>query len=293
MSLTSFMIRFSCTRSDRKRDKGLKTPEDIKRFDDISYGANRYQVLDVYRPANATEVLPVIVSVHGGAWMYGSKEVYQWYCMNLAQRGFAVVNFTYRLAPEYKFPAGIEDTNKVFSWVMENAQMYGFDTENIFAVGDSAGAHMLAVYAAMLTNSEYAVQFDFPLTKVSLKAVALNCGKYEMRTLNNPENAQQKRMLKEILPQKGTDSELLWATPLAFITEQFPPAYIMTATDDFLKDQSPIMAEKLKECGVEHVYHMYGDEATSLGHVFHVDIKREEAKICNDDECAFFRSFIK
>lgn len=56
-------------------------------------------------------MIPVIVSVHGGGWGYGDKERYQYYCMSLAQQGFAVVNFSYRLASKYKFPAPLEDTN--------------------------------------------------------------------------------------------------------------------------------------------------------------------------------------
>lgn len=62
--------------------------------------------------------LPVIVSVHGGGWVFGSKEGYQFYCMSLAQLGFTIVNFSYRLAPEFPFPANIEDINSVMSWVM-------------------------------------------------------------------------------------------------------------------------------------------------------------------------------
>ena len=64
--------------------------------------------------------------------MYGDKERYQYYCMSLAQRGFAVVNFTYRLAPESKFPAQLEDVNLVCKWVMKRAGRFHFDTERIF-----------------------------------------------------------------------------------------------------------------------------------------------------------------
>ncbi|MFR5151238.1 MAG: carboxylesterase family protein [Ruminococcus sp.] len=68
----------------------------------------RCRELDVYRPKQAQgEDLPVIISVHGGAWMYGDKERYQYYCMSLAQRGFAVVNFTYRLAHESKISSTV------------------------------------------------------------------------------------------------------------------------------------------------------------------------------------------
>lgn len=294
MSLTSFMMRRGFGKSDKKRDAGLTTPADVKRFDDIAYGHNRFQVLDVYRPANVEGILPVIVSVHGGGWMYGSKEVYQFYCMSLAQRGFAVVNFTYRLAPEYKFPAGIEDTNMVFAWMKENAQMYGFDMNNLFAVGDSAGGHMLTVYASMLTNPEYEAQFDFPLTQgIKLNAVGLNCGKYDMREMldRNSETAKsQMRLMKEVLPKKGTDSEIRWVTPIDKVTSKFPPAFVMTATEDFLKEQAPLMVAQLEEQGVEYKYKIYGTPEKPLYHVFHCDMRLEEAKQCNDDECEFFKA---
>ena len=133
----SDIIRAEFAEGDNKRDAGLKTPENIVRYDDIIYGTeSKWQKLDVYRPKDATGKLPVIVSVHGGGWVYGDKERYQFYCMDLAERGFAVVNFSYRLAPEYKFPASLEDTNFVFTWVLENAETYRLDTEKLFAVGD-------------------------------------------------------------------------------------------------------------------------------------------------------------
>ena len=111
MSAIADLIRKQFKEGDDIRDAGLTTPAGIKRFDDIAYGPDiDWQVLDVYRPKDIEGPLPVIVSVHGGGWVYGDKERYQWYCMDLALRGFAVVNFTYRLAPEFKFPASMEDT---------------------------------------------------------------------------------------------------------------------------------------------------------------------------------------
>ena len=102
MSIVSNLVRSSFGRSDAARDAGLATPEDVIRYDDLRYGDDaQWQVLDVYRPRTAENTpLPVIVSVHGGGWVYGDKAVYQFYCMSLAQRGFAVVNFSYRLTPQ-------------------------------------------------------------------------------------------------------------------------------------------------------------------------------------------------
>ena len=103
MSAKSDAVRKSFKEFDDVRDAGLTTPEDIVRFDDICYGEDiNWQKLDVYRPKSAVgQVLPVSVSIHGGGWVYGDKERYQYYCMSLAQHGFAVVNYTYRLAPEF------------------------------------------------------------------------------------------------------------------------------------------------------------------------------------------------
>ena len=86
---------------DAKRDEGLTTPDCIERFDNIRYGEHERNILDVYRPKDQKGKLPLIVSIHGGGWVYGSKEINQFYCMSLAERGFAVVNFSYRLAPEF------------------------------------------------------------------------------------------------------------------------------------------------------------------------------------------------
>lgn len=116
MEKMSSIIRREFKKGDDIRDAGLTAPDDVIRYKDIAYGKDSaMQVLDVYRPKDTEGNLPVIVSVHGGGWVYGDKELYQYYCMSIAQRGFAVVNFTYRLAPEYQFPAPMEDTNSVFA----------------------------------------------------------------------------------------------------------------------------------------------------------------------------------
>ena len=121
----SSIIRREFKKGDDIRDAGLTAPDDVIRYKDIAYGKDSaMQVLDVYRPKDTEGSLPVIVSVHGGGWVYGDKELYQYYCMSLAQRGFAVVNFTYRLAPEYQFPAPVEDTNSVFAWILDNKDKF-------------------------------------------------------------------------------------------------------------------------------------------------------------------------
>lgn len=292
MSEISDYIRKSFAEGDSKRDFGLTVPNDIVQYNDILYGQDtKWQVLDVYRTdKNRGKILPVIVSVHGGGWVYGDKERYRYYCMSLAQRGFAVVNFTYRLAPENKFPCALEDVNSVFTWVQENAENYGMDRRNVFGVGDSAGAHLLALYSAVCTNQNYARKYEFKTPQGFVpKAVALNCGPYKIQ-MDNPQDLTQE-LLKEFLPGRGTQEEQELISVVNHVTEHFPPAFIMTAVDDFVKPQSAYLEEKLAAYGIPHTYHMYGNARNRLGHVFHCNIKTDSAAECNDDECRFLMKY--
>ena len=165
-------------------------------------------------------------------------------------RGFAVVNFTYRLAPAYKYPAQLEDTCKVFSWASENAEEYGFDIPS----------------------------------KLLPKAVALNCGMYDVTKKGLTGN-----LIRDLMPQKGTEEELQLITPVLHLNSSFPPSYIMTAEKDFLKDDAMKLHSILDDLGVRNEYHLYDNRDHSLGHVFHLNIRLEDAIKCNDEECDFFR----
>ena len=271
---------------DAKRDEGLTTPEGIKRFDNIRYGEHERNVLDVYRPKDSEGKLPVIVSVHGGGWVYGSKEIMQFYCMSLAERGFAVVNFSYRLAPEYKHPVPLADTNRVFYWLFENAEAYGFDTGNIFALGDSCGANMLGLYCCLCLDPSYAEELSIRPPKGFVpKAVALNSGLY--RLVRGEEDLLDS-LAESYFPGGGTDEEYDSIDLNKRVTPDFPPSFVMTALGDFLKCQAKPFYDRLRSLGVTAEYRCYGDSSNELRHVFHVDIKLPQARECNDDECSFF-----
>lgn len=282
--------------ADAKRDAGLVTPDCVSRKDDIRYGDDaKWQKLDIYRPKDAKGELPVIVNVHGGAWVYGDKELYQFYGMDLARRGFAVVNFTYRLCPEFKFPAPVEDTDLVFRFIASHAKEYGLDTSKLFAVGDSAGAHLLGLYLCAKANPEYAKAFPFEFeNKLEIKAAALNCGVYDTRSPDFPDK-DLPEILKEFLPQGGSKEELEMISVTPNVVPGLPPLYVMTSTDDFLKDQAPPLVQALCANNVPVTFRLYAaeDRKGKLFHTFHEDIRRQVAIECNDDECAFFKGLCR
>lgn len=288
MSVESFSFWFFASRSDAKRDRGLKTPEDIRRIDRIPYGPDaRWNTLDVYRPRGKAGKLPVIVNIHGGGYVYGSTKQYQFYCMGLAQRGFAVVSFNYHLAPKYKFPTPVRDTNLVMEWICRKAEIYGFDTDNVVIVGDSAGAQLASQYAVICTDPEYAKIMEITPPEFTLRAVGLNCGMYDLKKRAG-EIPGNKLMIDYFTKDPSVYGKKL--DVLSHVTEKFPPAYLLSAKGDFLVEQCRPMAELIRSKGVPCEYRIYGDEKT--GHVFHLDMRSDIARKANDEEIAFIREHL-
>lgn len=292
MSFDGFMFCLRAAKSDKIRDDAIPLPEGVTECRDISYGCHADQnMLDVYYPEGTTERLPTIVSIHGGGYVYGSKEIYRRYGMDMARRGFAFVNFNYRLAPKWKFPTPLHDTNAVMEWICKNAARYHLDPSRIILVGDSAGAQLSAQYAAIVTNPAYAALFQMRIPPITIRALGLNCGMYDMK---KRASAPRKGVLLDYLGKfKDLPPEDPRFAVLENITSSYPPAYIATACHDFLRSEAEPMYDFLRDKGIDCAWKCYGtEEQTHVAHVFHVNIILPEAIACNDDTAAFFRKYV-
>jgi acetyl esterase/lipase len=284
-------------KNDAKRDAGLTEPDDIKKIRDVSYGPyGSANLLDLYIPENGENAgngngFPVIVDIHGGGYFYGDKELYRFYTMHLAQFGFAVINFNYRLAPENIFPAPLEDTYAVFLWISEHAKEYGLDPSNVFLTGDSAGAQLASQFACICSNSGYADLFGFKMPEnVKLKGVSLACGMYDVR--ERVKTARDKGIALDyfkdlkLITDPRTDV-------FAHVTADYPPAFVFTAVNDFNVDTCEPFAEFLKSRGVYAKSRIYGSkEEKEIGHVFHCNLRLPEGERANRDQTDFLKSLI-
>lgn len=113
---------------------------DFKIIKDVPYATDSpSQVLDIYIPNNSgIGNIPVVIFIHGGAFMAGDKNR-PVVAPKLLENGYAVVSVNYRLSGEAEFPAAIQDIKSAVRWVKANSQRYNLDSENIGAIGDSAG----------------------------------------------------------------------------------------------------------------------------------------------------------
>jgi acetyl esterase/lipase/predicted acetyltransferase len=286
-------MRKAWAASDAKRDAGLKEPESVVKFRNISYGPyDQWNLLDVYRPVFRDEKkLPVIVNIHGGGYFYGDKELYRFYCMHLAEFGFNVVNLNYRLAPENKFPAPLEDILAVFKWISQNAVEYGMDKSRVFMVGDSAGAQLVSQFACIYSNKEYAKCFGFEVPEdVILKGVSLACGMYKIRT--RFEDGNNEMMMDYFGSADLVDDPR--TEILDNITADYPPAFVFSAANDFLVTECEPMAAYLRGKGIKAEYKIYGTkEDAEAGHVFHCNLRYPVGEEANRDQIGFFKSLCR
>ena len=294
MEETIKKMRIQWAQGDAKRDAGLTVPEGLVRHMDLVYGQYPENKLDVYYPAGTAAALPTIVSIHGGGWFYGSKELYSHYCMRLALRGFTVVNFDYRLAPEYKYPAPVEDTCKVLFWMQQHSEEYHIDLNNVFTVGDSAGGQINFQLLTLLTNPEYAKFFVFPVPEdFQVRGCGMNCGCYFLpfSRLLKP------KMMGPIFEAYFPEDYMPLIPQLKaqkYIKANYPPAFVMSAQNDYLRFMASPLHRILKKKGVESILKIYGTKAQKdIGHVFHLNCHSELADQCNDAQIAFFKAHMK
>jgi len=119
----------------------------------VYHVANNYEArLDVYEPATASQPTPVVIVIHGGGWIAGTKEERVLEMMPYLQMGFAAVNVEYRMAQVSLAPAAVEDCRCALHWVFANAKKYNFDPTRVVVQGGSAGGH-LALMTGMVTQA--------------------------------------------------------------------------------------------------------------------------------------------
>ena len=290
ISLQAILFNVNASANDYRRDKAIPLPAGVTQCRNISYGCHgKWSLLDVYHPDGASGPLPTIVSIHGGGYVYGTKEIYRRYGMDMARRGFAFVNFNYRLAPKWKFPTPLWDTNAVMEWICKNAQRYHLDPSRIILVGDSAGAQLASQYAAIASNPEYASLFHMTVPEITIRCLGLNCGMYDVPAMcTGKRTGLALDYLGREIPADDPRLDVL-----GNIGSNYPPAYITTACHDSLRANAEPMYTFLKEKGIRTAWKCYGaEEDKQIAHVFHVNIALEEATICNDEAAAFFRDVL-
>lgn len=284
---SALLIRASFERGATKLSTEMSTHVPDVMLDeqrDISYDSSSSDArLDVYRPASAEEPLPVIVWVHGGAWISGSKDDVAPYLKKLAAEGYATVGVDYSLGPEANFPTAAAQVNEALGYISEHADELGVDAGRIILAGDSAGAQLASQAASLVTSPRYARTMGIqPTIKADqLDGIILHCGVYDLEAMANLTGVSAWSLKSALWAYTGMRSWSQFAPGALmsienWVTEDFPPTFISGGNGDALTwSQSIPMAEAIAQQGVDVTEVFFSaDHEPELPHEyqFHLDL---------------------
>jgi acetyl esterase len=229
---------------------GLK-PEPVAKVEDRLIPGPAGQIaVRVYTP-QGNAPFPVLVFFHGGGFVIGSIELYEEFCRALTNGASCiVVSVDYRLAPEHRFPAAVEDCYAATKWVAGNAEVIAGDSTHIAVGGDSAGGNLAAV-VALMARDKGTPPLVFQLLMYPTTSFAHD-------TLSTQENANGYFLTRDdmlwfrsLYLRSDADRDNPYASPLrARDLRGLPPALVMTAEYDPLRDEGEAYATRLREAGV-------------------------------------------
>jgi acetyl esterase/lipase len=251
-----------------------KPPVPIRVERNIAFGeAGRRNYLDIYLPEEPVENAPVLLQVHGGAWILGQKEEQGIPLMqHLAAQGWVCVAINYRLSPRDPWPAQAIDVKKAIHWIRQHISAYGGDPDYIAITGGSAGGHLTALTALTPNTPEWQPGFEDADTSVQLAIP--HYGVYDMAGSTGTKPATQLRDLflaGWVMKTNWRDHPQVFedASPILRITPDAPDFFVIHGAHDTLVpvDQARQFVARLREVSKRTVVYV---ELPGAQHAFDI-----------------------
>jgi acetyl esterase len=228
------------------------TPEPVHSIENLRIpGPDGEIPVRVYTPTNPGP-RPALVYFHGGGWVICDLDTHEVQCSAIARRSAAVViSVDYRLAPEHKFPAAVTDCYAATVWAASNAERLGIDPRRISVGGDSAGGNLAAV-VSLKSRDENGPAIGlqvlvYPVTDLSSFAT----GSYREFAEGYDLTKAAMEWFRELYLRSAEDGRNPHASPLlARDLRGLPPALVITAECDPLRDEGEAYAKRLQDAGV-------------------------------------------
>lgn len=276
-------------------------------INDVRY-AQEYpnSFLDIWYPnRDRHQKRPVVINFHGGGFIFGSKKMVDplalqaldgdLFVEGFLKENYIFVNADYALAPEYRFPVQLQQVDQVVRFVLEQADTYGFDIENISMTGGSAGADLTQIYALAISQPEYAAKLGLQPTigADGLRCVLINEAALHMDVNSADENICA--MLQTWLGvEDAKDSEISSLVDVSrFITDTYPPAFLIASNHEpfFLADVLA-MKETLDRCNLPCEAYYVDSSVALLKHGFVNQLHDDPyANACYKQMIAFLKRY--
>lgn len=304
VSPSVFLIRWALDRGGLETSAALEkhVPDGIASTPNLQYDAGDPKAyLDVFRPAGIADTarLPVIVWIHGGGFVAGSRAEISNYARVLAARGYIVATVDYSLAPEARYPTPVEQINRALGYLLANAPALHIDSSRFVLAGDSAGAQLAAQVANLVSSPDYAWAMGIvpALSRPRLRGTILFCGPFDARLFD----LKQPSWFLSTVMRSYAGRDDYWNLPkferfsvAAYVTSDFPPTFISVGNGDSLQQHSYRMAQALEQHGVRVDAVFYPDDhAPRLQHQYQFNLDDRDGQEALRKLDAFLRDVLK
>ena len=252
------------------------------------------ELMDIFFTEKAKGMLPVIVDVHGGGWVYGNKELNEYFCMELAKLGFVVCDINYRLCPVTDLKGQVQDVTAALQWIFDHIHQYVGDSEQRSVTGDSAGAQLAFLVCAASANEAYRRSYEITSLSKPIKALGLTCPVSCLHEMAKSQDEMTREWMQVLYGGEPEQSSLWNCSDYADILtdcKELPSIYILTTKgDQKYYRQSLALHDLMNRKQIEHVYREWESmENKDLGHVFNVLYPAcQDSRAANQEMVYFF-----
>lgn len=218
------------------------------------YG-NRTLEMDIYRPKGIWGELPAVVCIHGGGWANGNRNNHEKVAQALAARGYVAATISYRLSGETPFPAAIHDCKAAVRFLRANAKEYGIDTNNIGAIGLSAGGHLTALLATSagipeLEGAGGNAEFSSAIQAAVPMGAQTDLLSERTRTISAVED--RGKIWRQFLSgsQQENPATYRQASPLQHLDKADPPCSFLAGEKDDSSTHADVFRRQMKKLGI-------------------------------------------
>lgn len=280
---------------DAERKAKLVFAPNVAADRDIPYldDGHPMHLLNIWYPQGAQGLLPVVVDIHGGGWMYGDKDLNEFYCASLAAQGFAVVTMSYRLMPETDLMGMVQDVFASLHWLEANAAEHHCDLSRTFLTGDSAGGHLTGLVCCISLSERLQRFYGVRPLSFAFRAIAISHGACDMNSLDLIPGVMGKLVGREMRHMifgrnRGLARNASFRDTVSGLS--LPPVLVISSEPDGLFPQSQALEQLLREMGARVETKFWTKEqGERLNHVFNITYPDwPESRETNARMLAFF-----
>ena len=268
-------------------------------FYDLVYPSEHADsTLDLYVPRQSSGLLPVIIWVHGGAFVGGDKSDVRYFARMLAYEGCAVISMNYRRAPEARFPVPVIQIKDVCSWISDTAVSLNLDKNRIVLAGDSAGAHSCALFALTQSDEEYARQIGIEpsVPREHIKGLMLYCGPYDcagMKKIKGIFGFMIRRAGQAYFGTKNWAEDFDGTATVRYhACSSLPPVFITDGNTHSFENQARMLESALKNAGAEVMSYFIPEGKEAASHEYQFLMDSEAGAGCFERTLQFLREYV-